>query len=136
MKLSEQAIKVSTPGILQVRRFHGAGRFVADAIYDESLGIADGCTIVDPMNMTRRRPIPGGTGFRDLLAPVFRNGEPVYDVPSVHAARERARNELTGFHNSIKRRVNPHEYPVGLEARLHDMKTRLVLHARGVNGAG
>lgn len=136
VKLSEQAIKVSTPGILQVRRFHGAGRFVADAIYDESLGIADGCTIVDPMNMTRRRPIPGGTGFRDLLAPVFRNGEPVYDVPSVHAARERARNELTGFHNSIKRRVNPHEYPVGLEARLHDMKTRLVLHARGVNGAG
>ena len=88
------------------------------------------------MNMTRRKHVSGGTGFEDLLVPVFRAGELVYEVPSVHAARERALAELAGFHNSIKRRVNPHEYPVGLEARLHDMKTRLVLQARGVNGAG
>ncbi len=136
VKLSEQAIKVSTPGILQARRFRQGDRFVADAVYDETLGIADGCTIVDPMNMTRRKPVPAGTPCRDLLVPVFRGGEPVYEVPSVHEARERARTELAGFHASIKRRVNPHEYPVGLEARLHDMKTQLILQARGVNGAG
>jgi len=27
--------------------------------------------------------------------------------------------------------VNPHQYPVGLELSLHDLKTELVLRARG-----
>lgn len=134
VKLSEQAVKVSTPGILQTRRFRRGDQYVADAIYDENLSIADGCTIVDPMNMTRRKHIAAGTECQDLLVPVFRGGELVYDVPSVHAAKEKTQAELSCFHNSIKRRVNPHEYPVGLEARLHEMKTRLVLQARGDNG--
>jgi nicotinate phosphoribosyltransferase len=32
----------------------------------------------------------------------------------------------------VKRFVNPHQYPVGLERGLHELKTRLVLAARGV----
>jgi len=28
--------------------------------------------------------------------------------------------------------VNPHQYPVGLEKRLFDLRTRLVLEARGL----
>jgi nicotinate phosphoribosyltransferase len=35
------------------------------------------------------------------------------------------------LHPGIKRFANPHQYPVGLEASLHDVKTRLVLAARG-----
>ena len=42
------------------------------------------------MNMTRRKHVSGGTEGEDLLIPVFREGELVYQVPSVHAARERA----------------------------------------------
>jgi hypothetical protein len=32
--------------------------------------------------------------------------------------------------------VNPHQYPVGLERSLHDLKTKLVLEARGVAEEG
>ncbi len=38
LKLSEQAVKVSNPGILQVRRFRSETEFLADGIYDEELG--------------------------------------------------------------------------------------------------
>jgi len=41
-----------------------------------------------------------------------------------------ARAELSKFHAGVKRFVNPHQYPVGLEKGLHDLKTRLVLAAR------
>lgn len=135
VKLSEQAIKVSTPGILQARRFYAGQRYTADAIFDENIGMPDGCTIVDPMNMTRRKHIGKGTKYRDLLVPVFRRGALVYDLPSAEAARARTQEELARFHPSIKRRINPHEYPVGLELELHDLKTELVLKARnGLDG--
>jgi nicotinate phosphoribosyltransferase len=31
----------------------------------------------------------------------------------------------------VKRFVNPHQFPVGLERRLYDLRTQLVLDARG-----
>jgi len=65
-----------------------------------------------------------------LLTPVFRAGELVYHVPTIHKTRQAARSQLDRFHSSIKRFVNPHRYPVGLEQRLHQMKTELVVQAR------
>jgi nicotinate phosphoribosyltransferase len=38
---------------------------------------------------------------------------------------------LARFHFGIKRFINPHQYPVGLEEGLHELKTDLVLKARG-----
>ena len=42
-------------------------------------------------------------------------------------------SQLALFHPGVKRFVNPHRYPVGLEQQLFAMKTELVLRARGVN---
>jgi nicotinate phosphoribosyltransferase len=142
VKLSEQTAKVSNPGVLQVRRFRGGQGFVADAIYDEPTGVGDGrpTTIVDPMDMTRRKTVPAGTPHEDLLAPIFRGGKLVYDMPPLEEVRRRTAEQLAGFHASIKRFVHPHPYPAGLERRLHDLKTELVLRARGLTpeptGAG
>ena len=55
VKLSEQAIKTSTPGILQVRRFQHDGGAIADMIYDELRGVPDRAVLVDPLDPTRRR---------------------------------------------------------------------------------
>jgi nicotinate phosphoribosyltransferase len=131
VKLSEQAIKISNPGILNVRRFRSGNEYIADAIYDEEQGVADPCTIVDPMDMTRRRVIGQGIPHEDLLVPVFRAGKLVYDPPTLNDVRQRAQDQLAGFHAGIKRFVNPHGYPVGLERRLYDLKTDLILKARG-----
>ena len=133
LKLSEQAAKISTPGVLQVRRYRSpaGGEYIADAIYDEELGLADPATIVDPLDPTRRRLIEPDAAHEDLLVPVFRAGKLVYDIPTLDAVRARAQQQLAGFHAGIKRFVNPHQYPVGLERRLHDLKTELILKARG-----
>jgi len=131
VKLSEQSIKVSNPGIQQVRRFRSDREFVGDAIYDRELGAPADFTIVDPLDATRRKHIAAGTPHEDLLVPVFRGGEVVYTEPPLAAIRQRTGEQLSMLHQGIKRFANPHQYPVGLEASLHDVKTRLVLAARG-----
>ena len=132
VKLSEQAVKITTPGIQQVRRFHAGGEFVADMIFDEELGAPAAPTIVDPGDLTRRKEIPDGTEHTDLLVPVFRQGERVYDPPPLHEVRQRTAEQLAGFHGGIKRLANPHQYPAGLERGLFDLKTHLILQARGL----
>ena len=41
VKLSEQTIKVSTPGVQQIRRFYNEETLVGDMIYDEQFGVLD-----------------------------------------------------------------------------------------------
>jgi len=133
VKLSEQAVKITTPGLLQVRRFGYNGEFMADMIWDELLGPPPAVpTIVDPKDMTRRREIPLGTASHELLVPVFRQGRRVYDPPPLAEVRARTLDQLDHFHPGIKRFVNPHQYPVGLELGLFDLKTQLILEARGL----
>ena len=135
LKLSEQTAKISTPGMLQVRRYRSDEGFLADAIYDELGGWTgqpgSACTIVDPLDPTRRKTIPAGTDYEDLLQPIVRDGRQMYDEPTLDQTRQRVQEQLAGFHAGIKRFVNPHEYPVGLEQSLHELKTRLILAARG-----
>ena len=130
VKLSEQTAKVSNPGVLQVRRFRSGSEFVADAIYNETAGVPDPCTIVDPMDLTRRKTIDRGTAYEDLLVPVFRAGRLVYAPPPLEQVRTRTAEQLAGFHAGVKRFLHPHQYPVGLEKGLSDLKTELVLKAR------
>jgi len=130
IKLSEQAIKISTPGILQTRRFFRGDEAIGDMIWNEMHPPSS--TIVDPMDHTRRKTFRADDTSEDLLVPVFRRGEVVYDSPPLVEMRERTRTQLARFHPGIHRFVNPHRYPVGLEKQLHDLKTKLVLEARGV----
>jgi nicotinate phosphoribosyltransferase len=55
----------------------------------------------------------------------------VYEGPTIEQIRERLQKQLACFHPGIKRFVNPHQYPAGLELGLHERKTGLVLKARG-----
>ncbi len=134
VKVSEQAAKTTIPGLLQVRRFEADQGFLADAIYDELLGLPSPCVIVDPLDATRRREIPAGTPGEDLLVPIFRGGRRVYDPPPLDACRARTQAQLARFHAGVKRFVHPHQFPVGLERGLHDLRTQLVLEARRAPG--
>lgn len=131
LKLSEQAAKVSNPGVHQVRRFRDGDLFAGDMIYNEAEPIKDNRVIIDPIDMTRSKRIPANATFEDLLVPIFRKGEAVYQSPPIEEIRARTLKQLAGFHAGIKRFVNPHEYPVGLETGLHHLKTELILKARG-----
>ncbi|MGE5049413.1 MAG: nicotinate phosphoribosyltransferase [Deltaproteobacteria bacterium] len=130
IKLSEQSAKISVPGVLQVRRFTAAGEFAGDLIYDVEDG-AHSRTLVDMLDVTRRKTIPDGVPCEELLVPVLRGGDLVYTPPPLAESRERTRTQLAHLHAGIKRFVNPHQYPVGLDPALHERRLRMILEARG-----
>jgi nicotinate phosphoribosyltransferase len=129
IKLSEQTAKISVPGILQIRRFFVDGQMAGDLIYDVEDGIS-AQTLIDPLDITRRKTFPPGTPFEDLLVPVWRDRKPVYDSPPLPELRARTQAQLDLLHPGIKRFVNPHTYPVGLDPVLHERRTRMILEAR------
>ncbi len=132
VKLSEQLIKVSNPGVLQVRRHRHEGRLVGDAIWDESLGTDAPLRIVDPLDPNREKQMPDGAAAEELLVPIFRGGQAVYRSPPLEQIRARARASVAELHPGITRFINPHAFPVGLERRLYARKTALVRAARGL----
>jgi nicotinate phosphoribosyltransferase len=119
---------------LQVRRFHAAGgEFIADAIYNElQPPHGSSLTIVDPNDATRRKSIGRDATGEDLLIPIFRAGRRVYDPPPLSVSRNRTGQQLAAFHPGVRRFINPHAYPVGLERSLDDLRTALILEARGL----
>ena len=90
--------------------------------------------VIGSGGIARRRTIPESTPSDDLLVPIFRAGRRVYDLPSLAQVRQRAADDLGRFHAGVKRFVNPHRYPVGLERELHDLRTRLIVEARRAAG--
>lgn len=131
LKISDQAAKVTNPGVLQVRRYRRRKEFVGDAIYDATKPLSNRVTIVDPVDPTRRKHFDPATRSEELLVPVFRDGRLVYQSPELNAIRQRAREQLAALHPGIKRFENPHRYPAGLELGLHELKLRLILRAKG-----
>lgn len=130
LKLSEQMTKVSNPGILQVRRFRIDNENLADVIYDVNIPWEDDCCIVDPFDSTRVRTIKKGIQGEDLLQPIFRQGVCVCQLPSLKEIRQRTQKELDRFNVGIKRFLNPHQYVVGMEKALYDLKISLIKHIR------
>jgi nicotinate phosphoribosyltransferase len=133
VKLSEQAVKVSNPGSLQVRRFEDQAGYVADMIYDELDRDPRSRTIVDIADVTIQKKIPDSAKYHDLLVPIFRHGNLQYRRPPIDEIRSLAQTELDHFYKGVKRLLNPHVYPVGLELGLHEAKSRLIQEARKTN---
>ncbi len=130
VKLSEQAIKTSIPGMLQVRRFEDGRGHVADMIYDELTGVDDARLIADPKDPTRRKKISSKASTRDLLIPIARKGRVVFEDETLDVIRDRVREELGKVHPGTQRFLNPHEYPVGLEPALHELRNNMIDNAR------
>jgi nicotinate phosphoribosyltransferase len=131
VKVSQQSMKINIPGIHNVRRYFSNGKAVADMIYLEGQAIdPKGVVIIDPNDATRRkRLMPAFYKEEDLLKPIFKNGELVYELPTLSAIRDRATQQLETFDKTHKRLINPHTYPVGLEENLHHLRMELVLKA-------
>jgi nicotinate phosphoribosyltransferase len=131
VKLSEQTIKINIPGIQQIKRYYKNGEMVADMIYDTRLGYPENPVIIDPNDPTKRKNIHApDMEEKDLLVPVFINGEMVYNRPDLNDIRKYAAEELKKLHPTVRRFVNPHIYVAGLEHRLYENRLRLILEQR------
>jgi nicotinate phosphoribosyltransferase len=129
LKVSEQRAKISLPGITQVRRYRRGNALLGDLLWDEQLGISEPL-LVDPDDPARRKAIPPDAAHEDLLIPVMRGGATVYESPPLPQVRERTRRTLAELDPAVTRLVKPHQYPVGLEPRLDELRTRLILEGR------
>ena len=131
IKLSEQLIKTSTPGVLQVRRyFNNDSNANADMIFNELEPLRTPCQVIDPFDHSITREIQDSMVYEDLLKPAIRNGNVIMEFPLLSSIRTRAAQQLQKFHGSILRFDNPQKYFVGLEKDLHELKSKLVKQAR------
>jgi nicotinate phosphoribosyltransferase len=129
IKLSEESAKASLPGSLQVRRFYQPdGRFMADAIYEADHRVSEPCEIVD-LETEDKTTIPENTRCSDLLVPIFRAGQAVYEGPSIEASREHVRKQLSCTSPGILQLNDPVPYKIGLERSLHELRSKLIAHA-------
>lgn len=130
LKLSEQLAKVTNPGRPQVRRFVKNGLYVGDVIYDVGLGIDEAADNVDPFDPAKQVLVKKEFSFKDLLQPIFVDGSLVYDRPSLNEIQQTTREELKALPVGVKRFLNPHTYPVGMQQDLYDLKLKLMKKIR------
>lgn len=137
IKISEHLGKMSTPGVLQVRRFQIGREFIGDMIYDETIlkGGGGERTIVDPLDTTRTKLMPDAATANDLLTPVFRKGRQVHQNMSLQAIRQYVKEQLQCLHPSIKRLCSANKYPVGMEVSLHRRRANLCMRMRRGGGS-
>jgi nicotinate phosphoribosyltransferase len=111
VKLSEQMEKASNPGILQVQRHIRDNHFRRDVIFNELQG---------------RPKEPKGYEVQDLLIPIFRGGQRVYQLPNIEQIKGYAQKQKELLAPEYQALENPANYPVSLDPKLHDLKTTIM----------
>ncbi len=130
IKLSENSEKITNPGNKTVYRvYDNDGMIKADliALVDESYDESDSLLLFDPKETWKKTLLqPGEYTLRELMVPVFKQGECVYESPSVMAIRDYCLGELATLWDESRRLINPQEVHVDLSKKLYDMKQQLL----------
>lgn len=128
IKISDNVEKVTNPGYKRVYRFYDkeTNKAIADyiALHDEVVP-EDELVIFDPVSPWKRQKISNYT-LRELHIPIFKQGELVYEVPSLEETIEYTQKELDSMWEEVKRLRYPHQYYVDLSQKLFDLKNNLI----------
>jgi len=124
LKISEQVIKTTNPGISQVRRYYEDDRYIADMLYDVLMGPGD--TIVHHTDPGAKKKVKKEWKYRDLLVPMLQKGKSVYTHPSLEKMREKTYAEVSYLDPSMRRFLNPQLYFAGLEQSLFELKLKMI----------
>lgn len=108
LKESENRVKTSDPGILQIKRHCQRERWVGDVIYHSEAGLFE--------------DIYPNTNQYDLLSPIFRSGQLVYKAPSLSDTKVYCQQQVRAFLNS----GGPKCYPVHRDMYLQTLKKALI----------
>ncbi len=135
IKLSENVAKITTPQFKRVYRLfaNDSGKAIADWLctHDESLEdnlAADGSlTLFDPDATWKKKTITDFTA-RELQVPIFKDGQLVYDAPTLPEIQRYCQEQVGTLWDEVKRFDNPHTYYVDLSQKLWDIKYDLLTH--------
>lgn len=129
IKVSENIAKITTPCNKRVCRLYSkeSGKAIADVLLlaDESLPDGSPYEIFDPEHTWKRKVITDYYA-KELLIPIFRKGECVYQSPSVKQMRDFCAAQVETLWDEVKRFENPHNYYVDLSPRLWEIKHSLL----------
>ena len=131
MKLSEQKVKMTIPGLLQVHRYcDDSGKMVADAIAlrDEQADQIE--QIIDPHDNLHRKRLDRSARREALLQTLFQNGRQTLQMPALSAIQQRVKDQLARLDDSHKRFEYPHIYPVGLSPKLNQLRDEMIQRER------
>ena len=129
IKVSENVGKITNPHFKKVYRFYGndTGKAIADYIclHDEVVDDSRDLEIFDPQATWKRKNIYNFTA-KELLVPIFQNGELVYDMPSLPEIQKYCAAQVDTLWDEVQRFDNPHTYHVDLSQKLWDIKYALL----------
>ncbi|MDD7423619.1 MAG: nicotinate phosphoribosyltransferase [Candidatus Methanomethylophilaceae archaeon] len=133
IKISESVEKITTPHFKKIYRlFDGDGKAFADLIclHDEVIDDSEPLTIFDPSATWKKKTL---TDFRakELMVQIFKDGELVYDLPSLKEIREYSLSQVDLLWDEVKRFSNPHAYYVDLSQKLWGIKQDMIRRSRG-----
>lgn len=131
IKLSENTEKITNPGNKTVYRIYDkeSGKMRADLICfaDETFDENEDLLIFDPQATWKKTTLEAGTyTMRELLVPIFRKGECIYESPSVMEIAAYCREEKDTLWDETKRLFNPHRVYVDLSQSLYDLKQKIL----------
>ncbi len=131
IKLSENTEKVTNPGNKTIYRVYekGTGKIKADLIclVGETFNENEPLLLFDPIEPWKKTKLSAGSyTLRELLVPIFKNGECIYDSPSVMEIRDYCTKEKDTLWDETKRFFNPHQVYVDLSKKLYDIKIQLL----------
>ncbi len=131
IKLSENTEKVTNPGNKTIYRVYDgeSGKIKADLIClaDETYDENEPLLLFDPVEPWKKTKLPAGSyRLRELMTPVFKNGECCYTSPKVMDIRAYCQEEQNTLWEETRRLVNPHRVHVDLSSRLYDVKIALL----------
>lgn len=131
IKLSENTEKITNPGNKTIYRIYDkqSGKMRADLICfaDETYDDSEDLLLFDPEATWKRTRLSGGTyTMRELLQPIFLNGECVYQSPAVMEIAAYCKKEKDTLWEETKRLFNPHRVYVDLSQKLYDEKQALL----------
>lgn len=135
IKVSENTAKITNPHFKKLYRYYDreSGKALADelCVFDETVDDSKHHTIFDP-NATWKTKTLTNFEARELMVPVFKDGECVYESPSIGEIAAYCREQLDTLWDEVKRFENPHTYYVDLSEKLCEIKSILLnIHKMG-----
>lgn len=129
IKISENIGKITNPHFKKLYRFYGndTGKAIADymCLYDETVDDSGEMEIFDPEATWKTKIVYNFTA-RELLVPIFKGGQLVYQCPDLQQVRKYCLEQVDTLWDEVKRFDNPHTYYVDLSQKLWDIKNDLL----------
>jgi nicotinate phosphoribosyltransferase len=129
IKRSDNPDKITNPGAKKVvRLYDSAGQMRGDVLFltEERLPLGTAFRAYHPVFPHLSKRYPEFFTMREMLVPVFRRGELVYQGPPVNQIRDHTLRNLAELDAAYKRFHNPHVYHVSLSHKLFRMKQTLL----------